>query len=282
MATSLDTLIKQVRRFVRDWPEEDVLTASMSSTTSIASVAVATDYADGWLLEIDQEVLGSLGFNSGTDVKVRRGLRGSTAASHASLTTVLVRPTWLLQDYVDALNWAKNECFPKIYKDALDTSLTTLANTYEYTIPSIGGLPMRYVSKVEFKAVGAVDYREVREYSIRRGATPKLQFLQDQDAGQTIRIHGYSPFPDIALGGSLDTQWPAQGDRLLVLGAASYLLASEESGRGRSDRPARQAQNEEMRAGARMNQANALDTRFRRSMVDAALPPLPIHARPTF
>jgi hypothetical protein len=282
MATSLATLVERTRRFVRDWPQEDVLTASLSSTSTTITVADGTLYADNWLIEIDQETLFVNGNGTGTSATVRRGVRGSTAASHVSGATVLLRPMFSYMEIVDALNWAKDECFPLIYKEVLDTSLTTSANTFEYTVPNLDSLPVRYISKLELKASGESDYREFRGWSIRRGATPKIQFTVDPDPSATIRLHGYSPFPDLTTGTSLDAQWPINADKLLPLGAASYLLASEESGRGRGDRPARQAEGEALRAGARMSAANSLDARFRRGLANAAMPPLPKHLRPTF
>ena len=282
MATSLSTLVTQTRRFLQDYPEEDALTASVASNGTSITIADGTKYHAGDYLELEQELLYVSANGSGTTATVRRGMRGSTAASHANGTTILYRPRWSYVEIVDALNWAKDECFPLIYKDVLDTSLTTSATAYEYTIPSLGGLPIRYVSQVELKASGETDYREVRWYAIRRGATPKIQFSVIPDAGATIRIHGYSNFPDLTTGSSLDAQWPTNADKLLPLGAASYLLMSSEAKRARVDAGAQDDRESANRVGSSMSVANSLDARFRRGLQNAAMPPLPRHIKPTF
>jgi hypothetical protein len=283
MAVTVATLVARTRRFVRDWPEEDSITASVSSTASQITVADESIYALNWLLEIDQENLRvNVAPTTGTTVDVQRAVRGSTAASHASTSTVLIRPHFLYSDILDALNWAKDECFPLIYKQVVDTSLSTTANTFEYTVPSVAGVPLRYISEVELRPSGEVDYRRVRSWTIRRGSTPKLQFKTDQDAGLSIRIHGFHTFPDLVTGASTDTQWPDNAVALLTLGAGAFLLASGEAGRVRGDIAVMDNREQANRVGSSMTAANSLDGRFRRSLLGAAMPAMSKNAKPTF
>lgn len=284
MAISLSTLVQRTRRFVRDWPEEDVLTASIASTTSVVSVADGTIYADNWLVEIDQENLFVSANGSATTFPARRGVRGSTAASHVSTSTVLIRPQFLYSEIVDALNWAKDECYPLIYRPVSLEFTGFVTNTFEYEVPTMTGLtvPIPYLSSLEIKPQGENDFRPIRRWTIKRGTTPFIQFLSEPEIGGTLRINGFGPFPDLATGDSLDAFWPVNAAAILPIGAASWLLASGEAGRVRTDTGVHDDREQANRAGTSMGAANALDARFRRSLLNAAMPPLPKHAKPTF
>jgi hypothetical protein len=285
MATSLETLVKRTRRFLRDWPEEDTITASVSSSATQITVADESIYSENWLLEIDQENMTVTGATTGTTVDVRRGARGSTAASHTSGSVVLIRPHFLYNEIVDALNWAKDECFPSIYKPVSAEYTGFLSDTYEYDVPEMPGLsnvPIPYLSKLEIKPSGESDFRQIRGWWIKRGATPYIQFSAAPETGGTLRINGYGPFPDLATGGSLDALWPAQADKLLPLGAASLLLASGEAGRVRVDTGVQDAREQANRSGSSMAASNALYNRFRRMVGGAAMRPILQHAKPTF
>jgi len=67
VATSATTLVQRVRRFLGDWPELDSAAASISSGGT--SLTVATDattrYAQNWLIQVDQEMMGRM-LNFGT------------------------------------------------------------------------------------------------------------------------------------------------------------------------------------------------------------------------
>lgn len=282
--TAVSELINRTRRMVKDWPDTDALTTSISSTATLISVGDGTLYAKNFHVEIDSEVLTVSAAGSGTTFAARRGAWGSTAASHASTTVVLMRPSYPSLQILDALNQAKDEAFPLIYQPILDTSLTTLANTFEYTVPTpIGGaVPIQYISKVELKLSGNTDYSEVRGWSVRRGTTPKIQFVGLQEAGATVRVHGYSPFADLAYGGATDNLWPVNATNVLVVGAAAFLLMSGELGRLKVDTLPNDTRESANRVGSQMSASAALYSRFRNMCLSSAMPPLPRHAKPTF
>lgn len=288
MPTSLATLVSRTRRFVRDWPQEDALNGSITASATTLTVADGTLYADNWLLEIDQETLFVNGNGSGTTVTVRRGMRGTAAATHADQAPVLIRPHFLYAEVLDALNRGLQDTYPKLYKPVLDTSLTTTASTFEYTVPNMPGtyggdtLPIPYLSKIELKFSGETDYREVRGWSVRRGSTPKIQFEYEPEASATIRVHGFGPFPDLATGDSLDALFPRNAANLLDVAAASFLLASGEAGRVRVDTGAVDDREQANRVGSSMTAANSLYQRFLRMLENAAMPPMPPHVKPTF
>jgi hypothetical protein len=276
MATTASTLVSRVRRFIRDWPDYDAITASVSSSGTTLTVADASTvvYSPRWAVEVEQEAM-LVRSGTGTTLTVKRGALGTTAASHASGSAVLIRPQFLSQDILEALNSGIQNAFPLIYKPVLDTSLTVLANTFEYTIPST--LPR--VSRVELKSVGDYDYNEVKDWDIRRAATPKLQFRREPETGATIRIHGFGPFAELAFTDSLDAQWPTNAEDYLVYYAVAYLTASGEAGRVRVDTGAIDDREQANRVGSSMSASNYLFQRAQKRLVDAALPPMPKHVK---
>jgi hypothetical protein len=281
MATTVATLIPRVRRFVGDYPELDTLTASVTSSSTL-SVADTTIYARGWAIQVDQEAMLVKALTSATVLTTQRGHAGTTAASHVNSATVLIKPAFLDLEILDALNYALGNTFPYLYRPVLDTSLTTLASTYEYTVPNLGSVPIPYVSAVEVKESGDTAYRPVRAWEIQRGATPKIQFRRQQTAGGTIRVHGFGPFGRLAVTDSLDTQFPIDCEDLLVTGAGEYLLSSGEARRVRQDVGMPDQRENANRTGSSMQASNALLSRFERALLRKAMPPMPKHVQATF
>ena len=282
MATSCQTLVDRVRRFMRDWPDEDALTASASS--SATSLTVATDattrYGTGWYLEVDSEVVRTTAV-AATTLTVQRARRGTTAATHASSATILVRPHFFQNEIVDALNLALESSFPAFYRPVIDETLTTTAGTYEYEVPDMPSdttMKIPYISKLFVQETGDTAFRETRAWEIQRGDEPKIKFRREPVIG-TLRVHGYGPFPALTLAGSLHDLFPRQGEGLLVEFAASWLMASGEAGRVRVDRGATDQREQANVAGSSMRASQALFNRFLQRRSDAAMPPLPRHVK---
>ena len=288
MATAATTLIQRVRRFVRDYPEYDTLGASItnSATTITTTVNPASGtYTANQLIQVDQEAMLVKTANTGAaSITVMRGASGTTSASHTNSSTVLVNPNWLDVEILDELNNAIDACYPWIYRPVIDESLTILSNTYEYTVPylpSSSSVRIPAVTTIELKDSGDTDYYKVRDWEIRRGATPKIKFRRVTSVGATVRINGYGPFAHLAITDSLDALWPANAEDVLVLYVASQLLASGEARRVRADRGAVDTREQANRVGGSMSAANQLWNRYQQRLRDAAMPPMPKHIRTT-
>lgn len=288
MPVSAATLIQRTRRFVRDWPDQDVLTASVSDVGTTLTVADGTLFPKNWQLEIDSEVLTVSTTGTGTSVPVRRGARGTTAATHANASVILIRPNFFQTEILDAINAALQECYPLIYQAVSSEYDGILADTYEYNIPNMPGtyggdsIPVPFLSKLEMKFPGQTQYGEIRNYEILRGASPFFKLRFTPDAGTLLRLTGYGPFPDLAIGDSLNAQFPRTAIEALVVGASSFLLMSGEAGRVRVDTLATDDREQANRSGSSMSASAALYQRFRQMLNQAALPPLNRHAKPTF
>lgn len=282
MATSAQTLVNRVRRMLRDWPDYDAITASVSNAAVTLAVADSTLYTPRWEVELDSELMFVRALPGGTSLTVKRGAKGSTAASHASGAAVLIRPRFYAVEMIDALNAGVNAAFPKIYKPVIDTSVATAESTYEFTIPNMPGTttPIQRLSKVEVKLQGDLAYRDFGHWQIRRDATtPKLILKRPFAAGGTFKFHGFGTFPNLAdTSSSLDAAFPAEAEELLVLYAAQYLLVSGEAGRVAQDVGATDTREQANRVGASMSAANGLYQRYQALMRTIAMPPLPRHA----
>jgi hypothetical protein len=282
MATSAATLIQRARRFVGDYNDYDQLTAAVSSTTATTiTVADATIYTPGIVIQIDSENMRAVS-GTGTTLTVRRGIQGSTAATHTDGATILNRPAFTDIEYLDALNSAKNAAFPLIYQPVIDETTTISANTYEYTIPNMASpaQPIPAVWRLSINLSGDVSTRwfHYRDWDVLRGATPKIRFNYPLMAG-TLRIEGYGPFADLALADSLPSLWPVQAEDYLVLYTAAYLTASGESRAIRQDTGARDKRESAVRTGSSMNASNALLQRAQIRLAAAAMAPIPRHCR---
>ena len=281
-----DLLIQRVRRLLGDWPDNDALTASITSVTTTVTVADSSIYSVNWPVEIDYEAMIVRAKPSGTTLTVKRAAYGSTAATHANAAACLIRPSYFTVEIIDALNACIDASFPLLYKPVLDTSLTGIADTYEYTVPFMPTstdtrIPL--VSTVEFKDSGEVDFYPVRTWWIKRGATPKLQFRRAPAAGATIRLSGFGPFPHLAAAADvLDPLWPLNAEDLLAEYAAQRLIASGEARRVRQDTGLIDNREQANRTGSAMQAANSLLQRFQIRLRDSAMPPISRHARPTF
>lgn len=284
-ATTLDTLVQRTRRFMRDYPvAQDTLSASLTNSATTATVANGAQFnqSGNQVLEVDFEslLLKSVATNVLTFV---RGFAGSTALSHAASSTVLINPGFYSAEIIDALNAAKDEMYPLIYKPLIDTSLTGDGITYEFTVPNMTGtyggdtIVMPYLWKIELKVSGDTAYRQLHNWEVRRGTTPKIKFRSPPVSG-TIRVHGFGPFPDLSVtGDSVDALFPKNAERVLITGAASRLLASGETGRVRTDVGARDDREAAVRAGSSLTVSNSLYQRFQMQLRNAAMPPLPKH-----
>lgn len=285
-STTLATLVQRTRRFVRDWPDFDSLTASVASDTTTITVADTSIYGQRWPIEVDDETMIIRSLSTATVLVVERGAYGSTAATHANGADVLVRPSFYRAEIVDAINQAILGTWPYFYLPITDTSLNTLDSTYEYTIPNVSSsyagntIQIPAIYSVMLKYPGDLTYRESRRWFIVKGTTRLLKFRSAEPAGASIRIMGFSPFPALVNDSDpLHALFPPQGEYILPMGATAYLLMSGEAGRTRFDTGATDTRESANRIGSSMSAGLQLQQRFMQELLKVAMPPLPRHTR---
>lgn len=282
MATSLDTLVQRTRRFLRDYPAPaDTTSASLTSSTTTVPVGDGTQFKKNRVIEVEYELMLVSADPVGNNLTVRRGWAGSTAVSHGNTSTVLIRPGFFSVEIIDALNGAKDEMYPYVYRPVNDLTLTANSTTYEFTVPNMPGtyggdtVPIPFISKIEILITGDIAYRPLRDWTVRRAATPKIVFRRSP-VGGVLRVHGFGPFPDLALASdTVDPLFPKNAERLLPLGAAVALLGSGEAGRSRFDVGARDDREAANRPGSSISLANQLERRFEKDLSRVSMPPMP-------
>lgn len=287
MATTAQTLIDRVRSYLRDWPAITDVLAGDVTTSSWPSIQVADSsiYTLNRVIQVDAEAMLVAALADSTTVTVRRGQRGTTAATHATGAAVLLRPNFLDQEILDAINDGIDACWPYVYKEVTDTSLTVVTNQYEYAVPSLPSTntPIPRIWKVETKTPGDAAYRRVTDWQIVKGATPTLKFRSVPYPGSTLRINGYGPFSHLASGDSTDALWPMTANPLLVQYAASTLLASGEAGRVRQSSGAVDDREQANRVGSSTAAGRDTFQRFKDALLNGAhCPPMMAHLVVTY
>lgn len=291
MAT-VSNLIATTRRYVRDYPQLDTLAASL--TTAATTLTVNTNpasnlYVPNKVIQVESEaMLIKTASTTTSTITVTRAVMGSTAATHASALTVLVSPSFLDIEILDALNYAKDQMYPYVYKYYADDTQATSSASREYSIPTLTGTStlLQHVNKVEYLFPGGdtnADWRTTRNWEILRSynsaatssSVPIIKLGFDPETSGKLRISGYAPFEDLTLTGSTPEGFPPNGIKTLVLGAVEYLLASGEAGRVRTDTGLVDQRENANRVGSSMQASNAMLSRFERSLQKVAMPPLP-------
>jgi hypothetical protein len=287
VATSAANWVDRVRRFVRDIPDQDTLSVSLASTGTSVVVADTSFYRARRPIEIDYEtMMVRTAPSTGTSLTVTRAWAGSTSATHAASAGILVRPAFYAQEILDALNMGIDACWPYIYKPVTDTTISTVANTYEYLVPNLPGsypegtYQIPIVTKVETLQVGELTYRETRRWRIVQGpeGTRYIHLQSSAPVATTLRVSGFGPFEHLSSTAStLNPAWPPRAQNLPILYAAAHLLMSAESGRDRSDTGATDRREEANRPGISLSTGQALMQRFYRELLTVAMPPLTKH-----
>lgn len=282
--TAVTTIVQQMRRYLRDWPSWDVITVAISSTSATTiKVVDTTRYYVNETLEIDQENMIVRAIADGTTLTVSRGAYGSTAATHLINTEILMKPAWVFQQYVDAINSAIQAAYPWVYQEVMVSSITILADTWEYAVPNMPGtyggdtifIPrIRDIDILDPGATG-VTYVPMSGWGLRRDITaPKIKLNYLENPGATLRVRGYGPFPDVTAAGNLHAAWPRNLSMALTEYGASCLLMSGEAGRLRADATLLDNREAAQKPGASLNAANVAEARWQRRLMNAGLPPI--------
>lgn len=287
MATALSTLIPRTRRYLRDFPEFDATTASLSSNgTTVTVAATASDrYFVNQFIELGFETMVvKNNAASATTITVLRAASGSSGlqSSYASGTTILINPRFLSSDIVDGINLGLDELWPYYYQEVVDETLTPDGSTVEFTIPNAPGLsvPISRISRVEALPAGFVEYQRIRGFRLVRGPTPKIVFEATLAAGTRVRLRGYAPLPHLsATTDTLSAFLPYNADNLACLYAAGHCLSTGEAFRVGYDGGPIDQREQANRPGVAMQAANFWFNRFERACDRAQMPPMRPHLR---
>jgi len=209
MSTSVSSLILEIRDRFDDWGEGTTnLAAAVSSASSTTfSFDDTSVIRDGDWLMVDSEVVRVLDTDAGT---VRRGQRGSTAATHADAAVVYVNPIFPDHRILGALNAALDAAYPTLYELVDDTTtLSVVEDQYEYTIPT--AVDRLYRVELESETEDGV-YVPIRTWEFMDKRHIRIYNINDHTVGQVIRCVGTAHFTDLTLSGNLDSDFPDTDD----------------------------------------------------------------------
>ncbi len=241
MTTTVVSLADRVRDFLDDYGDVSTTLSSAVTTTDGTSVTPADSdgIGEGYWISIDFETMYVSTVMSGPPytLTVRRGQRGTTAATHLSGATVLVNPKYAGNRILHALNGALG----KMTKTVKDTStLTFVDDQYAYAVPST----IDVVRRVEVENSDETDeFYVMRNWEMLDSGY--FRVFGDYENTRNIAVVGTSNFTAMATTGNLDSTYPDDNNNainFLVYESVGQLLlqrqgkiASRDSFEGMTD-----------------------------------------------
>jgi len=223
MTTSLATLVERVRDLLDDYGDQVTNLAAAITDTSATTCTLSSseDVAkDDWL-SVDYETMLVTAMSSGPayTCTVRRGHRGTTAATHSNGATVIVNPLYPSSRIFSALNAALG----KVTKQVKDTStLTVTEDTFAYTVPST--IDTLWRVEIENSDENS-QFFVMRNWEMLDGST--FRIMGNYDTDRNIACVGTAKFSALTIGGDLDSSFPDDNQNainFLVYEAAGQLL----------------------------------------------------------
>ena len=240
MSTAVATLITEINDRLDSYGEGTTsLAAAITDTTGTTFTFDDTSVIrKGDWLSVDNEVVEVMDVDDGT---VRRGARGSTAATHLDAAVVRVNVIFPNHRVLGALNSALGRAYPYLYELVEDiTNLVVVADQYEYDIPSTTGVYiMDKLWRVEIESeTNDGVYIPIRKWEMIDRYAIRIYDINAHTAGQVIKLIGTKPFAALTLAGNLDADFPDTNDNAteyLVVGAMARLLTDVQAQIGRRD-----------------------------------------------
>jgi len=221
MTTTVASLITDIRDRLDDYGEgTTALSGAISSTSSTTfTFEDETAIRDGDWLMVDSEVVRVTDIDAGT---VRRGQRGSTAATHSDGAVVYVNVIFPDHRILGALNAALDAAYPTLYELVDDdTTLDVVSDQYEYTIPT--AIERLYRVEIESETESGV-FVPIRTWEFLDRDTIRIYGINNYTSGNDIRCVGTAHFTNLTLSGNLDSDFPDTDDN-----AVEYLRKKAQS-----------------------------------------------------
>lgn len=239
MATVL-SLVDRTRRMLGDWPAFDKLTAQAIDTATSVAVREGGNFSVGQRIVIEGEMLyiTAVSGTGAANLTVDRGWMGTTAATHASASTILVDPVYNPQLLLDGLNEGLRLLWPYFYKRGISagTDVITSVGQADYAMPSPFQVNQGRVLRCQILQPGGLNdmWREYRRFETIRGAGGVTLHFRGvaPDPGTYYRVLGIVPFAtDMTYTGNTDTELPDAAIPALTMYATHYALLYAESKR---------------------------------------------------
>lgn len=240
LSSMTDEVIRKLSGYTLHSDRQTYLTSAISATATSITVKSAKNISNG-IIEIDNELIYVESYDRNTGVLTippyGRGYDGTTAASHASGTKVVISPTFPSVDVKNAINETVLSLFPGVYATNYHT-FTYSASRTTYPLPS----DVENVISVSYEEIGpSKEWAPVRAWRVDPMSNidsfdsyNSLSIYSGVQPGRTVQVF-YSAQPSTMDNNSDDfestTGLPTSCKDLVVLGAAYRLVSFIDPGR---------------------------------------------------
>lgn len=229
MPTTVLSQIERVSDLLSNYGTKSTQLAAAVTTTSETSFSVddqSTAKAGDWAV-VDGETVEVVAATEGSPdtFTVRRGMRGSTAATHLDNAVIRINPDFQTQRILNALQLAQDAAYPQLCSVVSDVTLSVVANQWDYATPSAVD-DVRQIW-VETSTSGVYS----REYRYRMVTADIIHLDQTFTSGRTIKVVGTKRFSALTYAGNLDTAFPVSDTcslGYLVYEAAAELVSEQQ------------------------------------------------------
>jgi hypothetical protein len=220
MATAL-TLIERVASLLDNYGAASTtlgaaVTDATGTTFTVAdsSVASAGDWGtvDGETFEITAIV------DTPDAFTVRRGMQGSTAATHLINAVIRINLDITTQRIIEALNLAQSAAYPQLSSIVSDTTLEVVANQWDYETPAT----IDHVRQVWIETSNSGVYNQVNNWDMSTAGIIRL--YQTYSTGRKIKVVGTKRFAALTYAGNIDAAFPTTD--ATALGYMAYEAAA--------------------------------------------------------
>jgi len=206
MATRL-SVRDEVRSVINQWPDVVALAEDLDTVETVVDVADATLAPGGSIIEIDSELMRVRSIDTvptPDTLIVRRGDRGTTAATHSNGASIRIygphdpTDTQLNRWIRDGIDWL----YPTLVRDIWDTTDETELNVLNYPVPAA----IHLLEEVLLRD----DSDPARDHPIRKWTLidEDVWFPAALPEGRMLTFHGRGKFTqpttDTGMGGTLD------------------------------------------------------------------------------
>lgn len=225
---TLLNMVERLRLARGEKPHRDTLNGSITSSATSITLTSGLEIADDGIIEIDLELLAVTDKPTATTATVVRGVKGTTAATHANAAEVL-----------SGFQFSKEQ-----YRQAINHSLQAISVMFgKLTWDETASFSRGNVVNVPAAAIRVLAVQQSPSSGYFRGVP--FTFLPSVPAsiastGKAIRLEGYNPGSGtayiqydapwaelVALTDSTDTQFPSDAIDLIQLGAEAWLYDNE-------------------------------------------------------
>lgn len=233
-ASLIDEVIVSLQGFGANADQVCTLTSAM--TTSSTSFTTNSTTLGKGIVEIDQELIYILSYNSGTSTATvapwGRGWKGTAAATHALNSAVFVAPTYPRSIVAREINNVIRSVYPQLF-DVNSTDITMNSINWQYQLPAncdrILSVDWKYSATVNVTSWQPLHgWEQVQSANTTDFTTGSFIAVNDPLPANTI-LHVTYMSPPTLLTNDTDqfatvTGLPASSRDVIVYGAASRLL----------------------------------------------------------